>query len=196
LLSVPTLNTLPPRSRVPVCRLLRKRHEPSNHAGCWLPSGFQNRVIATSQNRTSFLRHAQKLQRSPPLRTLHLTYPTMSRFPLPKDLPAPIDDGACDHLPSTQVASVSISATDGSSIDLSALSGLTIVFCYPRTGAPGENVPPEWDAIPGARGCSPQACSFNDSAQKLYSAGVKQLFGLSTQDTEYQQEAKERLGLA
>lgn len=120
----------------------------------------------------------------------------MSSFPLPKDLPVSIDDGACNHLPGAQVASASISATDGSLVDLSALSGLTIVFCYPRTGAPGEKIPPEWDAIPGARGCSPQACSFNDAAQTLYSAGVKEIFGLSTQDTEYQREAKGRLGLA
>jgi peroxiredoxin len=70
------------------------------------------------------------------------------------------------------------------------------VFAYPRTGAPGESVPKEWDAIPGARGCSPQACSFNDASGKLYAAGVKQLFGLSTQDSEYQREARGRLGLA
>jgi len=120
----------------------------------------------------------------------------MSSFPLPKDLPAPVDDGACNHLPGSQIASVSLQATDGSSVDLSTLSGLTIVFCYPRTGAPGEKIPPEWDAIPGARGCSPQACSFNDASEKLYSAGVKQLFGLSTQDTDYQREAMGRLGLA
>ena len=119
----------------------------------------------------------------------------MSSFPLPTDLPVPVDDGASDHLRGMKAASVALAATDGSSVDLRTLPGLTIVFCYPRTGAPGETVPKEWNDIPGARGCSPQACSFSDASAKLYAAGVGNLFGLSTQDSEYQREAKKRLGL-
>jgi peroxiredoxin len=49
--------------------------------------------------------------------------------------------------------------------------------------------------IPGARGCTPQSCSFRDHFAELKGLGVDQLFGLSTQDTAYQQEAAERLHL-
>lgn len=114
----------------------------------------------------------------------------------PDSLPIPIDDGACAHLISHPIPpSLSLPATSNSTIDLSQLSGLTIIFCYPRTGAPGETVPEEWNAIPGARGCTPQACSFRDNAAELKTAGVSRVFGLSTQDTPYQAEAKERLNL-
>jgi peroxiredoxin len=49
--------------------------------------------------------------------------------------------------------------------------------------------------IPGARGCTPQSCSFRDHFGELKSLGVEQLFGLSTQDPDYQREAAERLHL-
>jgi peroxiredoxin len=49
--------------------------------------------------------------------------------------------------------------------------------------------------IPGARGCSPQSCSFRDHSAELKRLGVQHLFGLSTQDPAYQQEAAERLHL-
>jgi peroxiredoxin len=120
----------------------------------------------------------------------------MSRsLDLPPDLPRPVDDGACAHLPGFRLPSVELSATDGPSVDLTRLSGRTILFCYPRTGRPTEPVPEGWDAIPGARGCTPQACSFRDSYQSLLDAGANQIFGLSTQDTAYQKEAAERLHL-
>jgi len=78
---------------------------------------------------------------------------------------------------------------------LSKLPGLIILFCYPRTGAPNETVPPSWDAIPGARGCTPQACSIRDNFSTIKTLGVAHIFGISTQSTEYQKEVKERLGL-
>jgi len=124
-----------------------------------------------------------------------MSAPTPSSFPLPADLPAPVDDGASDHLAGMRAAPTPLAATDGSSVDLSAQRGLTIVFCYPRTGAPGETVAQAWNDIPGARGCSPQACSFSDASAQLYAAGVSRIFGLSTQDSDYQREAKQRLGL-
>ncbi|RDB18141.1 Peroxiredoxin DOT5 [Hypsizygus marmoreus] len=114
---------------------------------------------------------------------------------LPPNLPVPIDDGACTHLTGTALPPIALASTSSAAIDLSSLQGLTIVFCYPRTGAPGENVPEAWNMIPGARGCSPQACSFRDTSAELHSLGVKHIFGLSTQDTPYQAEAKERLHL-
>ena len=91
--------------------------------------------------------------------------------------------------------SVPLSATNGASIDLAALPGLTVVYAYPRTGRPGVEGPPGWDLIPGARGCTPQACTFRDHFAELKALGVDHVFGLSTQDTAYQREAAERLHL-
>jgi peroxiredoxin len=116
---------------------------------------------------------------------------------LPDDLPVPEDDGAADHLPGTRVPPVELQATDGSRVRLDELGGRTVVFAYPRTGHPGEPSPggdDEWNAIPGARGCTPQACSFRDEHARFAAAGARVL-GLSTQDTAYQQEAADRLHL-
>lgn len=90
---------------------------------------------------------------------------------------------------------LSLPSTAGNDVDPSKLSGLTILFCYPRTGAPNETIPDEWNAIPGARGCTPQACSFRDASNEFLSLGVSHIFGASTQDTPYQQEVRERVHL-
>jgi peroxiredoxin len=79
-------------------------------------------------------------------------------------------------------------------VDLSAFQDRTIVYCYPRTGRPDADPPAGWDEIPGARGCTPQACSFRDHHRELRSLGVE-VFGLSTQDTDYQKEVVSRLHL-
>jgi peroxiredoxin len=110
-------------------------------------------------------------------------------------IPAPKDDGATHHLTGAKVASVPLQATHGTTVDLSALKGRTIVYAYPRTGRPDVENPPGWDMIPGARGCSPQSCAFRDHFTELKRLGVQNLFGLSTQDTDYQKEAAERLHL-
>lgn len=110
-------------------------------------------------------------------------------------VPAPIDDGAATHLLGSHVPSVALQATNGARIDLAALSGVAVVYAYPRTGRPGVENPPDWDLIPGARGCTPQACAFRDHFAELRAQGVDQVFGLSTQDTAYQHEAAERLHL-
>jgi peroxiredoxin len=114
---------------------------------------------------------------------------------LPKDLPVPQDDGACDHLTGMAMPAVALRSTGGRVVDLSKLEGTTVVYIYPRTGRPDQEVPTGWNAIPGARGCTPQSCAFRDHYQELKELGVSQLFGLSTQDTAYQQEAVERLHL-
>ncbi|KAK4987352.1 hypothetical protein LTR66_005474 [Elasticomyces elasticus] len=119
----------------------------------------------------------------------------MAHSTFPADLPVPKDDGACDHLRGSQLPPVSLVATSGSKIDPSTLRGLTILFCYPRTGAPNETVPDSWNSIPGARGCTPQACSFRDASDELLGLGVTRVFGVSTQDAAYQSEVKERLRL-
>jgi peroxiredoxin len=114
---------------------------------------------------------------------------------LPVNLPAPRDDGAARHLAGLTLPAVALAATDGSRIDLSALAGRTVVYVYPLTGRPGEDPPDGWDAIPGARGCTLQSCSFRDHFAELRGLGVSQLFGLSTQETAYQREVVERLHL-
>ena len=114
---------------------------------------------------------------------------------LPSNLPPPVDDGACDHLPGLAMPSVRLPSTAGRLMDLGALgAGRTVIYCYPRTGRPGEPLPEGWDAIPGARGCTPQSCAFRDHHRELADLGAE-VYGLSTQTTEYQREMAERLHL-
>jgi peroxiredoxin len=113
---------------------------------------------------------------------------------LPDDLPVPTDDGAADHLPGTHLPPVPLVSTAGDTVDLSALPGRTVVYCYPMTGRPGSDLPSGWDEIPGARGCTPQSCSFRDHHAELRTLGAR-VFGMSTQDTDYQREAAGRLHL-
>jgi peroxiredoxin len=114
---------------------------------------------------------------------------------LPADLPVPQDDGAAAHLTGARLPDLSLPATDASTVNLGRLTGRTVVYIYPRTGRPGQAPPTGWDAIPGARGCTPQSCSFRDHFAELKRLGVAQLYGLSTQDTAYQHEAVERMHL-
>ena len=113
---------------------------------------------------------------------------------LPEGIPGPVDDGACDHLPGTRLSGIPLASTTGGFVDLSALDGKTVVYCYPLTGRPDEELPDGWDEIPGARGCTPQSCAFRDHHEELRLLGAR-VFGLSTQGTEYQQEARGRLHL-
>ncbi len=119
---------------------------------------------------------------------------SVNPYELPEGLPIPTDDGASDHLPGMHLPSVPLMSTAGDMVDLSALSGKTVVYCYPMTGRPGSDLPAGWDEIPGARGCTPQSCTFRDHHQEIRALGAR-VFGLSTQDTEYQREAAERLHL-
>jgi peroxiredoxin len=111
-------------------------------------------------------------------------------------IPAPSDDGAANHLTGMRIPSLSLLGTDDTSVDLSMLLGRTVVFAYPRTGEPGKiSLVDDWDMIPGARGCTPQTCSFRDLFAELKAAGAKHVFGLSTQDNVYQTEMASRLHL-
>lgn len=114
---------------------------------------------------------------------------------LPTEIPAPQDDGAARHLTGMTLPDLNLPATSGEAVNLSKLKGRTVVYIYPRTGVPGQALPDGWDAIPGARGCTPQSCGFRDHFAELKQLGVAQVFGLSTQDTAYQQEAVSRLHL-
>ena len=111
-------------------------------------------------------------------------------------IPPPVDDGAAAHLKGSVLPHVPLKATDAAMVDLSALKGRVVVFAFPRTGEPGKPaLVDDWDMIPGARGCTPQTCSFRDLFKDLRAAGADHVFGLSTQDHAYQREMAERLHL-
>src|SRR5258708_15466576 len=114
---------------------------------------------------------------------------------LPADLPAPVDDGAARHLIGRSGPDLALAARDGASVNLSRGRGRAVIYAYPRTGRPGQALPTGWDAIPGARGCTPQSCGFRDHFAELAALGVAQLYGLSTQDCDYQGEVAQRLHL-
>src|SRR5690349_21678843 len=115
---------------------------------------------------------------------------------LPADLPVPEDDGAADHLPGRPVPNITLAATSGESVALAELGpGRTVIYIYPMTGQPDVALPEGWDDIPGARGCTTEACDFRDHFQDLRAAGAEHVFGLSSQTTDYQREMAERLRL-
>ncbi len=115
-------------------------------------------------------------------------------YELPADLPVPVDDGACAHLSGRRLPSIPLVSTAGRMVDLAGGDGRTIVYCYPRTGRPDQELPTGWNEIPGARGCTPESCGFRDHYAALRALGAS-VFGLSTQTTEYQREVAERLHL-
>jgi peroxiredoxin len=115
---------------------------------------------------------------------------------LPDDLPVPTDDGAARHLPGRRLPGLALQATDGSQVRLDRVSGgRWVLYIYPSTGRPGADIPQGWNEIPGARGCSHEACSFRDNLAALKSQGVEQVVALSTDRAEYQQHLVRRLHL-
>jgi len=115
-------------------------------------------------------------------------------YALPTNLPVPVDDGLCDHLEGAVVPPIRLRSSTGRVVDVSTIGGTAVLYIYPRISAP--DLPPsaEWDALPGARGCTPQSCRFRD-LQPGFSARGIQLFGVSTQSPKYQRDAVERLQL-
>lgn len=114
---------------------------------------------------------------------------------LPEGLEAPSDDGAAYHLLGMRLPAVLLPSTGGRPVDLAHLAGRVVLYAYPMTGRPGHPLPGGWNEIPGARGCTPQACGFRDHFAELKALGVAHVFGVSTQTTAYQREAAERLHL-
>jgi peroxiredoxin len=123
---------------------------------------------------------------------------TDNLYQLPADLPVPGDDGATRHLTGSTLPPIALPATSGGLVRLDdeAIS-LMVVYCYPRTGRPDAIAlggTDRWNAIPGARGCTPQSCAYRDHYQELQRLGAS-VYGLSTQTTDYQREAVSRLQL-
>lgn len=115
---------------------------------------------------------------------------------LPADLPVPEDDGAADHLPGRRMPAMELSDSGGERVDLGDLGpGRSVIYLYPLTGRPGVDLPEGWDSIPGARGCSTEACDFRDHFEDLHEAGVRRVYGMSSQSAAYQAEVVERLRL-
>lgn len=116
-------------------------------------------------------------------------------FKLPEGLPVPQDDGACAHLPGKDLPGVTLMATSGRQVRVDeAAQQRTVFFFYPRTGRPDQPVPSTWDQIPGARGCTPHSCGYRDNFDEFRRLGVA-VYGVSSQDTEYQRELVRRTQL-
>jgi len=113
---------------------------------------------------------------------------------IPKNLPVPQDDGACNHLLGMFLPSLNLSSTSGQTVNLAQVNDWVVIYCYPMTGKPGQTLPLGWIQIPGAAGCTPQSCSFRDHYEELQALNTK-VFGISIQTTEVQKEAVERLHL-
>lgn len=118
----------------------------------------------------------------------------MSLTELPENLPVPVDDGATDHLLGQRLPDATLVSTAGHSDTVNQLQGRVVIYVYPMTGRPDIQLPSGWDEIPGARGCTPQSCAFRDHYAELRALETN-VFGLSVQNNEYQQEAKARLHL-
>jgi peroxiredoxin len=115
----------------------------------------------------------------------------VSLYQLPEGLPVPEDDGASDHLLGQMLPQLTLDSSQGP-VSLRALSmDRLVLYVYPRTGDPDNPAPAEWDAIPGARGCTPQSCAFRDHAAELRELGAE-VAGLSAQPLEKQLEFAER----
>lgn len=113
---------------------------------------------------------------------------------LPTDLPISVDDGSCDHLLGMYLPDISLMSTENELVKLADLKGLIVFYCYPMTGRPDVDHPDGWEDIPGARGCTPQSCSFRDHNDELKKLSAS-VYGISTQSSAYQKEAKDRLHL-
>ena len=114
---------------------------------------------------------------------------------LPDNLPVPDDDGACNHLTNFTIPPISLPNKDGNLLRLNRLDTFRIVlYCYPMTGRPDRSLPPNWDLIPGARGCTSQTCDFRDNYDEIVSLNAIPI-GVSTQPIDDLKEMVTRLGV-
>lgn len=154
-----------------------------------------DRTIASLVSRRALMAERLQLGASRTFRTEETT--VIDHFnALPDNLPVPEDDGAADHLPGLSLPVITLPATDGSEVNLAGLGDVrTIIYLYPLTGLPGTDLPAGWEEIPGARGCTTEACDFRDHHTLLREAGIDNVFGMSSQDRGYQREVVDRLHL-
>ena len=112
---------------------------------------------------------------------------------LPSYLPVPKDDGACKHLLNQTLPDISLANQSGNLLKLNRKDIFRIVlYCFPMTGHPDKSLPPGWDKIPGARGCTPETCSFRDHYDDLIKLNAIPI-GLSTQSVVELEEMTRRL---
>jgi peroxiredoxin len=124
---------------------------------------------------------------------LVLAMPQTNLNQLPANLPRPKDDGGARHLKGMALPDLELPSTRNRRVNLSTVSAPRIViYAYPMTGRPDRQLPQGWDDIPGARGCTPETCGFRDHHKDLAKLHAE-VFGVSTQDTAYQQEMVKRL---
>jgi peroxiredoxin len=118
----------------------------------------------------------------------------MTVYELPTNLPVPVDDGGCDHVEGLAVPALTLESSIGP-VDLAVFGAERgVLYLYPRTGRPDRSIPEAWNAIPGARGCTPESCGFRDHSEELRGLGAR-VAGLSSQTLEEQVELSERLGI-
>ena len=113
---------------------------------------------------------------------------------LPDGLPVPVDDGLAAHLTGMHLPDVLLEATNGLFVNLADFKRRRVIYVYPLTGQPDVALPSGWDQIPGARGCTPQACDFSHHYQAIKALDAE-VFGLSAQASAYQLAFKNRLHL-
>ena len=124
---------------------------------------------------------------------LVLAMPQTNLNQLPANLPRPKDDGGARHLKGMSLPNLDLPSTGNRRVNLSTVSApRIIIYAYPMTGRPDRQLPQGWDDIPGARGCTPETCGFRDHHKDLAKLHAE-VFGVSTQDTAYQQEMVKRL---
>jgi peroxiredoxin/DNA-binding transcriptional MerR regulator len=156
------------------------------------------RIDALSQRRVALTDRLHAAAHRTRARSAEAVTPSPKHDPLhlPTDLPVPQDDGAAEHLPGLPMPQLALTDTQGETVQLNAMGpGRHVLYLYPLTGRPEIDVPEGWNAIPGARGCTLEACGFRDHHRQLIEAGAARVLGLSSQDTPYQAELVERLRL-
>lgn len=152
-----------------------------------------DRAIATLQQKRTQLADRLNASASRSFKKVHQMNDYTS---LPDNLPVPQDNGEAKHLQGMAMPPLELTASDGTPVALNSLgAGRSIIYLYPLTGQPGIDLPEGWDSIPGARGCSTEACNFRDHFTLLQAEGVTHVFGLSSQDISYQAEVVDRLRL-
>ena len=112
---------------------------------------------------------------------------------LPPNLPIPKNDGGCEHLLHQSIPEISLLNQDGNYLKLNRNDTFReVLYCYPMTGNPNKTLPKNWDSIPGARGCTPETCSFRDAHDDFITRNAVPV-GLCTQSVPDIKEMTARL---